>query len=159
MKIKINSKCKSLIQITSQTHAWIRIKEARQKLLSSVKKQAIHSVWHRAYIDASKVYQQKKVDISKSDIEALFVARKLAPTAKLCVVPKKPSELLSSNNATLVSSLHRRLLHQRRKSRCVKNSRFTTKAARKQNPTVNQSQENPSKLLSFKKKNVLNDSE
>jgi hypothetical protein len=129
--------CKSLICVTSQTHAWIRIKEARQKLLSSVKKQAIHSVWHRAYIDACKVYQQTKVEICKSDIEALFVARKLSPTTKLYVVPKKPSELLSPNNARLGSSLHRSLLHQRWKSRCGKNSRFTTRAARKQNPACN----------------------
>ena len=137
MKIKINSKCKSLIQITSQTHAWIRIKEARQKLLSSVKKQAIHSVWHRAYIDAFKVYQQAKVEICKSDIEALFVARKLSPTTKLCVVPKKPSELLSPNNATLVSCLHLRLLHQRYKSQCVKKSRFTAREEERKNPACN----------------------
>jgi hypothetical protein len=105
----------------------MRIKEARQKLLSSVKKQAIHKIWHRAYIDAFEVYQQAKVEICKSDIEALFVARKLAPTTKLCVVPKKPSSILSPNNATLVSSPHRRLLHQRWKSRYVKNSRFTVR--------------------------------
>jgi hypothetical protein len=135
--------CKSLI-LTSQTHAWTRIKEARQKLLSSAKKQAIHSVWHRAYIDAFKFYQQTKVEICKSDIEALFVARNIKPTAKFCVVPRKASDILSPNNATLVSNLHRRLLHQRRKSRCVKTSRLMTRAEQKKDPTVTQSQENSS---------------
>ena len=73
----------------------------------------IHSVWHGAYIDAFRVYKQGKVAICKSDIEALFQERKLLPTAKLCVVPRKPSELLTPNNAILVSRLQRSILHRR----------------------------------------------
>jgi hypothetical protein len=157
MKIKISSMYKSLTCASSQTHAWTRIKEARQTLLSSVTKQAIHSVWHRAYIDAFKVYQQKKVEISKSDIEALFVARKIKPTAKFCVVPRKASEILTPNNATLVSCLHRRLLHQR--WRCVKTQDLRRKQqGNKIQPLINH-KEIRLKLPSFKKKKVLNDSE
>jgi hypothetical protein len=132
--------CKSLTCASSQTHAWMRIKQARQTLLSSVTKQAIHSVWHRAYIDSLRVYQQKKVEISKSDIEALFVARKIKPTAKFCVVPRKASEILSPNNAALVSRLQRCILHRRWKSRVLQRVKKYTSEPTECNNKINSSE-------------------
>jgi hypothetical protein len=106
-------------------HAWIRINGARKRLLSSPQKQAIHNVWHRAYIDAFNVYKQTKVEMCKSDIEALFEEKQISPNAKFCVVPRLPSQPLRPSNAILVTRLKRHILHRRWKSRapqCVEKS-------------------------------------
>jgi hypothetical protein len=93
-------------------------KSRRKTTLSTERKQhmrkhfythALYKIWHRCYIDKNE-FEKDKILLNQKDILTLCKLKDQTPHSRIYVVPKKPSSLLSYENALLVDKKQRRFL-------------------------------------------------
>ena len=83
--------------------------ERKKRLRKDFYTHTLYKIWHRCYIDKNE-FENDRILLNQKDILALCKLKDQTPHSRIYVVPKKPSSLLSYENALLVDKKQRRFL-------------------------------------------------
>ena len=72
-------------------------------------KHNVYKIWHRCYLDKGD-FNQNKLLLSQNDIFNLCASKNTPPAAGMYIVPKRPNQPLSSQNALIVDKNQRKFL-------------------------------------------------